>query len=77
MKIINKVQFFSFLMSFAIGIFIVYILKPAPIVIMKYPNLENAGKLIYKDRNGSCFVYETKEVDCDKNEGRIKPFPLF
>ena len=55
----------------------VYILKPAPIVIMKYPNIENAGKLIYKDRNGTCFVYETNEVDCDKNEERIKPFPLF
>ena len=77
MKLINNLQFFPFLLSFAIGIFIVYILKPAPIVIMKYPNLENAGKLIYKDRNGTCFMYETKEVDCDKNEGRIKPFPLF
>ena len=76
MKIINNIQFFPFLMSFAIGIFIVYILKPSPIIIMKYPNLENAGKLIYKDRNGTCFMYETKEVDCDKNEGRIKPFPL-
>jgi hypothetical protein len=77
MKLLNNLQFFPFLLSFAIGIFIVYILKPAPIVIMKYPNLENAGKLIYKDRNGTCFMYETKEVDCDKNEARIKPFPLF
>jgi hypothetical protein len=76
-KIIDKIQFFPFLISFAIGIFIVYILKPAPVIIMKYPNIENAGKLIYKDRNGTCFVYETNEVDCDKNESRIKPFPLF
>jgi hypothetical protein len=76
-KIIDKIHFFPFLMSFAIGIFIVYILKPSPIIIMKYPNIENAGKLIYKDRNGTCFVYETNEVDCDKNEERIKPFPLF
>lgn len=77
MKIISKIQFFPLLISFAFGIFIVYILKPAPIIIMKYPNLENAGKLIYKDRNGTCFIYETKEVDCNKNESRIRPFPLF
>ncbi len=77
MKIINKIQFFPFLLSFAFGIFIVYILKPAPLIIMKYPNLENAGKIIYKDRNGTCFIYETKEVDCDKNESKIQAFPLF
>ena len=64
------------LLSFAFGIFIVYILKPSPIVIIKYPNIENAGKIIYKDRNGSCFIYETKEVDCNKNESRIRAFPL-
>ena len=76
MNLFKNVRFFPLLLSFAFGIFIVYILKPAPIIIIKYPNIENAGKLIYKDRNGTCFVYETKEVDCDKNEGRIKAFPL-
>lgn len=76
MKYINKVQFFPLLLSFALGIFIVYVLKPSPIIIMKYPNLENAGKLVYRDRNGTCFMYETKEVDCNKNEGRIRVMPL-
>jgi hypothetical protein len=76
MNLFANIKFFPLLVSFAFGIFIVYILKPAPTVIIKYPNIENAGKLIYKDRNGTCFVYETKEVDCDKNEGRIRAFPL-
>lgn len=76
MKLLGVVQFFPLLISFAIGIFIIYILKPSPLIIMKYPNLENAGKIIYKDRNGTCFVYETKEVDCNKNESRIRAFPL-
>ena len=76
MNLFKNIKFFPLLISFAFGIFIVYILKPAPIVIIKYPNIENAGKLIYKDRNGTCFVYETKEVDCDKNESRIRAFPL-
>jgi len=76
MKLLGVVQFFPLLISFALGIFIIYILKPSPLIIMKYPNLENAGKIIYKDRNGTCFVYETKEVDCNKNESRIRAFPL-
>lgn len=76
MNLFANIRFFPLLVSFAFGIFIVYILKPSPVVIIKYPNIENAGKLIYKDRNGTCFIYETKEVDCNKNEARIRPFPL-
>jgi hypothetical protein len=76
MNLFKNIKFFPLLLSFAFGIFIVYILKPAPIVIIKHPNVENAGKIIYKDRNGSCFVYETKEVDCNTNESRIRAFPL-
>ena len=45
-------------------------------VITKYPNMENAGDVIYRDRNGTCFQYETKEVDCDTSEDRIMPYPL-
>jgi hypothetical protein len=76
MNLLASIQFFPMLISFAVGIFIVYVLKPSPLIILKYPNLENAGKLIYRDRNGTCFIYETNEVDCNKNEKRIKPFPL-
>lgn len=73
---INHLEFFPFLMGLTVGIFCVYILKPAPIVITKYPNLENTADVIYKDRNGTCFQYTTKNVDCDKVEDRIKPYPL-
>jgi hypothetical protein len=76
MNLLKNIKFFPLLISFALGIFIVYILKPTAIVIIKYPNPENVGKLIYKDRNGTCFVYETKEVDCNTNEERIRAFPL-
>lgn len=76
MKFFNKLEFFPFLFGLAIGIFCVYILKPAPMVITKYPNLENVSELVYRDRNGACFKYNTKTVDCDKAEDRIRPYPL-
>jgi hypothetical protein len=76
MQFFNRIQFFPFLLGLALGLFFVYILKPAPIVVMKYPNLDNAGKLVYRDRNGTCFKYDIQQVDCDKEEDRIKPYPL-
>lgn len=76
MRFFPKFQFLPFLLGLTFGIFFVYVLKPAAMVITKYPNLENAGDVIYRDRNGTCFQYETKEVDCDKVEDRIRPYPL-
>jgi hypothetical protein len=72
----DHIQFFPFLMGLSIGLFCVYILKPSPVVVVKYPNIDNAGKTIYRDRNGTCFLYDLKDVDCDKAEDRIKPYPL-
>jgi hypothetical protein len=76
MKLLNQLEFFPFLVGLAIGLFLVYILKPSQTVIVKYPNLENTDTVVYRDRNGTCFKYETKVVDCDKEEDRIKPYPL-
>ena len=76
MKFFNHIQFFPFLLGLTFGIFFVYILKPAPMILTKYPNLENTADVIYRDRNGACFQYETKTVDCDKVEDRIRPYPL-
>ena len=43
---------------------------------MKYPTPETVDKLVYKDKNGICYKYVTKEVNCDANESRLKSFPL-
>ena len=53
-----------------------YVLKPSPVVIYKYPTMDNAGKVIYKDRNDVCFKYHADTVDCDKNESRLALYPL-
>jgi hypothetical protein len=76
MRVLEHLEFFPFLCGLAAGIFVVYIIKPAPMVITKYPTLENTGDVVYKDRNGTCFQYSSKTVDCTKNEDRIKPYPL-
>jgi hypothetical protein len=51
-------------------------IKPEKDVVYKYPNPGDKEKLIYKDKNGVCYQYVAKKVDCDKNESKMKDFPL-
>ena len=76
MKFFNKLQLLPLLLGLFIGMFFVYILKPTASVVYKYPTLDNAGNVVYQDRNGVCFKYHADTVDCNKNEGRIVAFPL-
>ena len=76
MGLLECIELFPLLCGLTAGIFVVYVLKPAPMVITKYPTLENTGDVVYRDRNGTCFKYETQTVDCNKNVDRIKPYPL-
>lgn len=72
----DRLKFFPFLFGLSLGLFVVYVIKPAAIVVMQYPNMDNAGKLVYRDRNGTCFKYEIEERNCDADEDKIKPYPL-
>ena len=76
MVFFEKLQLLPLLLGLFIGMFFVYILKPTASVIYKYPTMDNAGKIVYQDRNGVCFKYHADTVDCDKYEGRIVAFPL-
>ncbi len=76
MKILNKLSPTAFLIGLTIGFFFVYILKPTAVVVIKYPSIDNVGKIIYRDRNGTCFQYGMETVDCDKSEDKLKAYPL-
>jgi len=60
----------------AIGVIAIMFIKPEQSVVLKYPTPENSGKIVYKDKNGVCYKYTSTEVDCDKNEAKLKDFPL-
>lgn len=62
-----KVDIFYFFISLFIGFFLVYITSPKPKVIVKYPTVKNAGKILYKDDSGVCYKYRAVEVDCNNN----------
>lgn len=65
-----------FIISFSIGLFVVYIygtdLKP----IYVYPTPENVDKILYKDNADNCFQYQPSELDCPSDESLIKTVPI-
>ena len=62
----------AFFLSLAIGLLIFYIIAPQKRIVIKYPNPENAGKIVYKDTNENCFKFKAEEVNCPKDKSEIK-----
>ena len=74
---LSKLSPFYFFVSFAIGLFFVYILTPPPNVIVKFPSPYNAGKITYRDKSDTCYVYKADRVECPIDKSKIKPQPLY
>lgn len=72
----KHIKIVPFAIGILIGIIGIYFFKPEKTVLIKYPTPENCMKLMYKDKNGVCYQYKSKTVDCDKNENKLKPFPI-
>jgi hypothetical protein len=65
-----------FIITFIIGIVVVYILQPESIKVIKFPNPENSGKLTYQDENQNCYKYKATEVKCPSDPDLILEHPL-
>ena len=66
-----------FILGLTVGI--VYIAlggKGAHEVIYKYPHPTTVDALTYRDPNGACYRYKVEQVNCDKNEKKLKEYPL-
>jgi hypothetical protein len=59
-----KINFFVFLLSFCVGILVVYLTTPQPEIIIKYPSINNAHKSIYK-HDDKCYNFIPRQIECD------------
>ena len=66
----------AFIISFAIGLFFVYILGADIKKIHIYPSPENINKVLFKDKADNCFYFEEENVDCPKDQNLISKIPI-
>ena len=74
--LLNYISFPVFIISFAIGLFFVYVLGPKMKKILIYPSPENVDKVLFKDNADNCFYFEEEFVDCPKDESDISTIPI-
>lgn len=72
----NYISLPAFIISFAIGIFFVYILGPETKTIYIYPSPENYNKVQYKDSSDQCFQFTPVKINCPINSLEIKTVPI-
>ena len=65
-----------FLISFAVGLFFIYILGPEMKDIYVYPSPETVNKVLFKDKADNCFYFEEEEVKCPSDTSLISSIPM-
>lgn len=51
------------LISLLITLFILYLIYPSPVVIVRYPNIKDKISALYEDDEGVCYRYHRKEIN--------------
>ncbi len=75
LNLFSKLNPYAFILSFCIGIFIVYLSEPPKKIIVKHPR-PNDNQTIYRDNDDNCYKYKTVEVACPSDKSLILDHPL-
>ena len=74
--ILNYISIPIFLISFAVGLFVIYVLGPEMKTIYIYPSPENVDKILFKDKYNNCFYFDEKTIKCPTDESLISKIPI-
>ena len=71
----HHLQLLPFVLGLVISAIIFFGLKPeTKDRVVKWPNPENSGKTVYRDRNGLCYKFESQIVDCGKVKEKLQAY---
>jgi len=73
MKFFN---FTFFIVSFAIGVFLIYSLGPEKKEIVVYPSEDTLKKIQYQDDAQQCFDFNIEKIQCPINPDNIHEIPI-
>jgi hypothetical protein len=76
MGLFSQINLKFFLLAFAVGLLVCYLMAPPPEVVVKFPSPFNAGKIVYQDKAGTCFMYKADKSACPKDKASIKEQPI-
>ncbi len=66
----------TFIISLAVGLFMIYIWGPDMREVYVFPTPENADRIQYKDAADNCFTFKSSEVKCPSDENKISNIPV-
>jgi hypothetical protein len=70
----NKVSWPIFFISFAVGLFMVYVFADDVKKVYVYPTPDNVDKILFKDKTGNCSKFSVIETTCPAMGA--DPFPV-
>jgi len=71
-----RISWPTFLASFAVGIFFVYVTQAKPKVVVVYPTPDNTDRLQYKDTAGNCYHFKADLAECPKDISSVHNIPV-
>ena len=74
-RMLHHFQILPFLLAFGVGMAVFYFIKPEQQErVVKWPHPQNVGKITYRDRNGLCYTFKEKLVDCGSVKEGLKEY---
>lgn len=61
-----------FFIALGIGIFLAYILNPAPKIVHKYPTPDNSKNVTYVDDESVCYKYKSQEIPAPSDLSEVQ-----
>lgn len=68
------IHFPTFIISLAIGVFMVYMIQPPMKEIYVFPNPENIDKVDYIDNTETCFGFKEEEIKCPNDMENVQKY---
>ena len=76
MSILDNISWPAFIVSFAIGVFYIYISLPNRRVVTVYPTQDNESYFNFRDKAHNCFRFEQEMKACPANDDDLKTIPM-